>query len=73
MARTFRSHRRNIGGSGLGEIARLFGPVQVIDVPETLQVGERTYVEELDEKESYVKSGDPVVQVLGGEFDSFFE
>jgi hypothetical protein len=35
---------------------------------ETLRLGEKTFKMELDEKDSLVKIGDPVVQAVGDEF-----
>jgi hypothetical protein len=48
----------------------VFAPRQVSTYVETLKLSERPYQEEIDEKESYVKIGDPVVQVMGEEFIS---
>jgi hypothetical protein len=59
VARTFRTFRT---GS-------LFPWAQVgATRRETLRTDETTYREELDPKDSYIKVGDPVVQVLGDEF-----
>jgi hypothetical protein len=65
VARTYVSHRRVTGGSSLSNI---FAPREVYEVVETLRLTERPYLEELDETESYVKIGDPVVQVIGDEY-----
>lgn len=35
---------------------------------ETLETTEATYQQELDESESFVKRGDPVVQTIGDEY-----
>jgi hypothetical protein len=35
---------------------------------ESLRTGDTTYREELDDKDSYIKVGDPAVQVIGDEF-----
>jgi hypothetical protein len=37
-------------------------------VQETLRTDGHTYKEEMDESESYVKRGDPVVEFVGDEF-----
>lgn len=58
VARTFRTFRT--GGMWLPSIS---GTRR-----ETLRTDQTTYREELDPKDSYVKVGDPVVQVLGDEF-----
>ena len=42
----------------------LFGNMRT----ETLRIETATYKQDLDEKDSYVKIGDPVVQVIGDEF-----
>ena len=62
----------NIGGQGRDVISELRGalslsnvlmPPKWITVHETLKTEEKTW-EDLDEKDSYVKTGDPVIQVL---------
>lgn len=58
VARTFRTFRT----SGL------YFPIIGGTRRETLRTDETTYREELDPKDSYVKVGDPVVQVVGDEF-----
>jgi hypothetical protein len=66
VARTFRTY--SVGGGGLWALSALQGsPPRT--VYETLRTDERRLKDELDEKESYVKIGDPVVQVIGEEFD----
>jgi hypothetical protein len=66
VARTFRTYR--VGGGGLWAFTALQGsPPRT--VYETLKTDERRLKDELDEKESYVKIGDPVVQVIGEEYD----
>lgn len=69
VGRTFKTRRRNVGGSGvmLGDI---FTPSRWIEEPETFEAGERTYQEEIDEEESFVKRGDPVVQMVGEEYET---
>ena len=65
VASTFRSKNVNIGGTGptLNAWAALFAPPRWIREYETLKTEEATW-EDLDEKDSYVATGDPVVQVL---------
>jgi len=64
IAQTFRTHRVNLGGEarGVSALGKLFEPPKWVSRPETLKTSERTW-ENLDEYESYVKTGDPVVQV----------
>lgn len=61
VARTFKSHRRNIGGRGMGGSGfdNLFKPPKYVVEYETLKTSETTW-EDLPEEESYVKIGDPV-------------
>ena len=68
VARTFRSRHVNIGGRGrsINALASLFEPPRWIREYETLKSEEATW-EDLDEKDSYVATGDPVVQVLNDE------
>jgi hypothetical protein len=69
VLRTFRTERKNLGGTGSSFALQLFGrPPQWLNVPETLKLSEKPYEAELEETESYVKVGDPVVQVVGDEF-----
>jgi hypothetical protein len=70
VARTYRKETKNVGGAGpdLSSLA-LFRPPQLVEITETLQLSEKPYEEELAEEESYVKRGDPVVQVLGKEYE----
>jgi hypothetical protein len=64
VARTFRT----VGGTqSVLEMAmglRAGSPAR----PENLKTGDRTYVEELDESESFVKKGDTAVQIVADEF-----
>lgn len=60
VAHTFRRRRVNIGGSGFG--TALFEPPNWVTRSETLKTSEDTW-EDLSEQDSYVKTGDPVVQV----------
>ena len=71
MASTYRSKKVNIGGEGGGRgfsssgfLSQILAPPKWVTKYETLKTQEKTW-EDLDEKESYVKIGDPVVQVVG--------
>ena len=68
IASTYRKSQVNVGGSGpdLGagvDLSRLFIPPKIVTRYETLKTNEQTR-QNLDEKDSYVKVGDPVVQVI---------
>lgn len=72
IASTYKMEKINIGGNGenLGNYVKTIGlfsealmPPKYVTKYETLKTDEKTW-EDLDEEESYVKSGDPVVQVL---------
>ena len=75
VASTFRKTEVNVGGRGgsdsaiaasafaLGGLAELLTPPKVIVKYETLKAPEHV-VEALDERDSYVKTGDPVVQII---------
>ena len=66
VASTFRKTVVNVGGRGsaaMGGLAEMFMPPKNVTRYETLKTTEKTW-EDLDESESYVKTGDPVVQVL---------
>lgn len=68
VARTFRTTK--IPGGSLytaSPFESLMRSPKVI--PETLKTDERRLQDELDETESYVKIGDPVVQAIGDAFD----
>lgn len=64
LAETYRKQRMNIGGIGphMPDIAKMFTPPKWVDYYETLKTEEKTW-EDLDESASYVKTGDPVIQV----------
>ena len=78
VASTYRTKKTNIGGSGsilkrfsgnfsdLEILSRSMAPPKYITKYETFKTDEKTW-EDLDEAESYVKTGDPVVQVLDTE------
>lgn len=67
VARTFRTYK--VGGGALWAVTAGMSSAPPRDVVETFDTDERRLKDELDEKESYVKIGDPVVQVTGDEFD----
>lgn len=64
VASTYKKERVNVGGVGIGSSAinQLFLQPEYVTQYETLKTEERTW-EDLSEAESYVKHGDPVVQV----------
>jgi len=65
VASTYKKERVNIGGVGIGTsaISQLFiQPPEYVTHYETLKTEEKTW-EDISEEESYVKCGDPVVQV----------
>ena len=68
VASTYRSKAVNIGGSGqsLHAWASVLAPPKWIREYETLKTEESTW-EDLDEEDSYVATGDSVVQVLNEE------
>jgi hypothetical protein len=69
VARTYRVARRNVGGSmKLLPGMELFQPPKWIEEPETLRTEDKPYEEEIGDSESYVKIGDPAVQVVGEDF-----
>lgn len=68
VASTYKKETVNVGGSGgaladIGAISKAFMPPKYVTKYETLKTKEKTW-EDLDEAESYVKTGDPVVQVI---------
>ena len=67
VAATFRKTVVNVGGRAeygrVSGLAELFLPPKQVTRYETLKTTEKTW-EDLDETESYVKTGDPVVQAL---------
>lgn len=66
LASTYRKWEVNVGGSGLGAmtgLSQLLMPPKWTTKHETLKTGEKTW-EALDEEKSFVKTGDPVVQVV---------
>ncbi|MFT3930636.1 MAG: hypothetical protein QM709_10120 [Spongiibacteraceae bacterium] len=68
VASTYKKKKINVGGAGvlfneIGAVSRAFMPPKYITKYETLKTDEKTW-EDLDEEQSYVKTGDPVVQVI---------
>lgn len=72
VATTFKEYEVNVGGvgssltaglEGVGRLSDLLRPPKYVKKVETLKTEEKTW-EDLDEKQSYVKIGDPVLQVL---------
>ncbi len=61
VAETFKTRRVNVGGTGVG--IGLFYPPKWEDRYETLRLKDAS-LEEIDESDSYVSTGDPVVQVV---------
>lgn len=68
VASTYRSRKVNIGGRGFGLQAwsTVLAPPEWVREYETLKTEEATW-ENIDEKDSYVATGDPVVQVFHNE------
>ncbi len=75
VASTYRTKRVNVGGL-LPDLSRPFAislmPAEWVTKYETLKTEEKTW-EDLDEEDSYVKVGDPVVQVLQAEEEAVEE
>ena len=61
VAETFKTRRVNVGGTGVG--IGLFYPPKWEDRHETLRLKDAS-LEEIDESDSYVSTGDPVVQAV---------
>lgn len=62
VASTFRSRRVNVGGSGIFA-TRIFEPPKWETHVETLKIDDAN-MQDLDEKDAFVNTGDPVVQDL---------
>lgn len=62
VANTYRTTRVNVGGE-MGRMSQMFMPAKWVTKHETLKTDEQTW-EDLEEMDSYVKTGDPVVEVL---------
>jgi len=66
VASTYKKRQINVGGRGFGvqdEFARMLAPPKYVTQYETLKTTEKTW-ENLSEDQSYVKIGDPAVQVV---------
>ena len=66
LASTYKTKKFNVGGMGLGDLGPLtkaFAPPEWVTERETLKTEEKTW-DDLGETESYVKTGDIVVQVV---------
>ncbi len=69
VASTYRKRRVNVGGGGIpvygisASAARLFEPPKWETRYETLKTNETTW-DELTEEESYISTGDPVMQIF---------
>ena len=64
LASTYKTRRVNVGGSiDLTGLSRALMPPKWITTYETLKTEETTW-EDLEEQKSFVKTGDPVVQVV---------
>ena len=71
IAATFKKRRVNVGGSGFDtelRLAKILMPPKIETKYETLKTDEKTW-EDLDEEDSYVKIGDPVVQIKTEEIE----
>lgn len=70
IASTYEKKEINVGGSGtmLGEFSRALMPPKWKVKYKTFKTEEKPW-EDIDEKESYVKVGDPVVQVIPEDID----
>lgn len=66
VASTYKSKSVNIGGTSIAAWANLFTAPKRVREYETLKTNESTW-ENLEEKDSYVATGDRVVQVLNDE------
>jgi len=68
VASTYKKKEINVGGvgsdfaTGVGALSRALMPPKYVTKYETLKTEEKTW-EDLSEQESYVKTGDPVVEV----------
>lgn len=71
VAATYKMEKINVGGTGhnfeslqsFGLLSRALMPPKYVTKYETLKTDEKTW-EDLDEEQSYVKTGDPVVEVV---------
>lgn len=73
LASTYKKKRVNVGGSStlfdIADISRALMPPKWVTNYETLKTEEKTW-ETLEEKKSFVKTGDPVVQVVETKVES---
>ena len=70
IASTYKATRVNVGGAlETSALSRMLMPPKWVTKYETLKTEEKTW-EDLDEAKSYVKVGDPVVQVIPVEEES---
>jgi len=72
IATTFRKEKINIGGNAPDPtfgFTKFLMPPQWVTIYETLKTTEKTW-ETLDEEKSFVKTGDPVVQVAADAVDA---
>jgi len=72
VASTFRSKKVNVGGQGdvaFGNIHKLFESPNWVRRYETLKTTEKTW-EDLNEEDSFVRTGDPVIEVSPSEGSS---
>lgn len=69
VARTYRKVEVNIGGRGpnIAPLAFSFMPPKIITKDETFKTDETTW-EDLEESESFVKTGDPVIQIFNEDY-----
>jgi hypothetical protein len=69
VASTYKTYEVNVGGRGGGidfSFSKFLQPPKYVTKQETLKTSEKTW-EDLEEEQSFVKTGDPVVQVLSDE------
>lgn len=63
VASTYRSHKVNVGGTGIGFAGRTFEPPKWEIRVETLKIDDAIR-EELSERDTFVYRGDPVLQIF---------
>lgn len=68
VARTFKSHEINVGGLGGMSTTRIFQPPKWVKRYETFKTEDAAW-EEIRESASFVKVGDPIVEVTTDEPD----
>lgn len=64
VAATYRKRRINVGGQGgaMTSLGKLFEPPQWVDEYDTFRTSDQAW-QELPESQSYVKVGDPVIEI----------